>query len=214
MYLSSPFQKYDINKNMNYEKLIENNTENKEFIEKIKENFKLFDIYPKIPVIEENKLNNSDTKACFHYDEEKDGDKIKMINKNYFIYKENIKDIENMEKLPRNLAIHEIRHRIQHEDEYERQKETEKINLFSIDFINNIDNDFIKNKLLHYINSLPEQVKNNHRELDAKITEEIICKLIENNLIEVEEVKELLKSDAHKILSYLIEFEESIRDRE
>jgi hypothetical protein len=50
--------------------------------------------------------------------------------------------------------------------------------------------------------------------LDAKITEEIICKLIENNLIEVEEVKELLKSDAHKILSYLIEFEESIRDRE
>jgi len=199
---------------MNYEKLIENNTENREFIEKIKENFELFDIYPKIPVIEENKLNNSDTKACFHYDEEKDGDKIKMINKNYFIYKENIKDIENMEELPRNLAIHEIRHRIQHEDEYERQKETEKINLFSIDFINNIDNDFIKNKLLHYINSLPEQVKNNHRELDAKITEEIICKLIENNLIEVEEVKELLKSDAHKILSYLIEFEESIRDRE
>jgi hypothetical protein len=61
----------------------------------------------KIPVIEENKLNNSDTKACFHYDEEKDGDKIKMINKNYFIYKENIKDIENMEELPRNLAIHE-----------------------------------------------------------------------------------------------------------
>ena len=193
---------------------MENNTENREFIEKIKENFELFDIYPKIPVIEENKLNNSDTKACFHYDEEKDGDKIKMINKNYFIYKENIKDIENMEELPRNLAIHEIRHRIQHEDEYERQKETEKINLFSIDFINNIDNDFIKNKLLHYINSLPEQVKNNHRELDAKITEEIICKLIENNLIEVEEVKELLKSDAHKILSYLIEFEESIRDRE
>ena len=214
MYLSSPFQKYDINKNMNYEKLIENNTENIEFIEKIKENFELFDIYPKIPVIEENKLNNSDTKACFHYDEEKDGDKIKMINKNYFIYKENIKDIENMEKLPRNLAIHEIRHRIQHEDEYERQKETEKINLFSIDFINNIDNDFIKNKLLHYINSLPEQVKNNHRELDAKITEEIICKLIENNLIDVEEVKELLKSDAHKILSYLIEFEELIRNRE
>ena len=199
---------------MNYEKLIENNTENREFIEKIKENFELFDIYPKIPVIEENKLNNSDTKACFHYDEEKDGDKIKMINKNYFIYKENIKDIENMEKLPRNLAIHEIRHRIQHEDEYERQKETEKINLFSIDFINNIDNDFIKNKLLHYINSLPEQVKNNHRELDAKITEEIICKLIENNLIDVEEVKELLKSDAHKILSYLIEFEELIRNRE
>jgi hypothetical protein len=199
---------------MNYEKLIENNTENREFIEKIKENFELFDIYPKIPVIEENKLNNSDTKACFHYDEEKDGDKIKMINKNYFIYKENIKDIENMEELPRNLAIHEIRHRIQHEDEYERQKETEKINLFSIDFINNIDNDFIKNKLLHYINSLPEQVKNNHRELDAKITEEIICKLIENNLIDVEEVKELLKSDAHKILSYLIEFEELIRNRE
>lgn len=199
---------------MNYEKLIENNTENREFIEKIKENFELFDIYPKIPVIEENKLNNSDTKACFHYDEEKDGDKIKMINKNYFIYKENIKDIENMEKLPRNLAIHEIRHRIQHEDEYERQKETEKINLFSIDFINNINNDFIKNKLLHYINSLPEQVKNNHRELNAKITEKIICKLIENNLIEVEEVKELLKSDAHKILSYLIEFEELIRNRE
>jgi hypothetical protein len=199
---------------MNYEKLIENNTENREFIEKIKENFELFDIYPKIPVIEENKLNNSDTKACFHYDEEKDGDKIKMINKNYFIYKENIKDIENMEKLPRNLAIHEIRHRIQHEDEYERQKETEKINLFSIDFINNIDNDFIKNKLLHYINSLPEQVKNNHRELDAKITEEIICKLIENNLIDVEKVKELLKSDAHKILSYLIKFEELIRNRE
>ena len=199
---------------MNYEKLIENNTENKEFIEKIKENFKLFDIYPKIPVIEENKLNNSDTKACFHYDEEKDGDKIKMINKNYFIYKENIKDIENMEELPRNLAIHEIRHRIQHEDEYERQKETEKINLFSIDFINNIDNDFIKNKLLHYINSLPEQVKNNHRELDAKITEEIICKLIENNLIEVEKVKELLKSDAHKILSYLIKFEELVKNRE
>jgi hypothetical protein len=199
---------------MNYEKLIENNTENREFIEKIKENFELFDIYPKIPVIEENKLNNSDTKACFHYDEEKDGDKIKMINKNYFIYKENIKDIENMEELPRNLAIHEIRHRIQHEDEYERQKETEKINLFSIDFINNINNDFIKNKLLHYINSLPEQVKNNHRELDAKITEEIICKLIENNLIDVEEVKELLKSDAHKILSYLIEFEELIRNRE
>jgi hypothetical protein len=195
---------------MNYEKLIENNTENREFIEKIKENFELFDIYPKIPVIEENKLNNSDTKACFHYDEEKDGDKIKMINKNYFIYKENIKDIENMEELPRNLAIHEIRHRIQHEDEYERQKETEKINLFSIDFINNIDNDFIKNKLLHYINSLPEQVKNNHRELDAKITEEIICKLIENNLIEAEEVKELLKSDAHKILSYLTKFEELI----
>ena len=214
MYLSSPFQKYDINKNMNYEKLIENNTENKEFIEKIKENFKLFDIYPKIPVIEENKLNNSDTKACFHYDEEKDGDKIKMINKNYFIYKENIKDIENMEELPRNLAIHEIRHRIQHEDEYERQKETEKINLFSIDFINNIDNDFIKNKLLYYINSLPEQVKNNHRELDAKITEEIICKLIENNLIEVEKVKELLKSDAHKILSYLIKFEELVKNRE
>lgn len=199
---------------MNYEKLIENNTENREFIEKIKENFELFDIYPKIPVIEENKLNNSDTKACFHYDEEKDGDKIKMINKNYFIYKENIKDIENMEKLPRNLAIHEIRHRIQHEDEYERQKETEKINLFSIDFINNIDNNFIKNKLLHYINSLPEQVKNNHRELDAKITEEIICKLIENNLIDVEKVKELLKSDAHKILSYLIKFEELIRNRE
>jgi len=199
---------------MNYEKLIENNTENREFIEKIKENFELFDIYPKIPVIEENKLNNSDTKACFHYDEEKDGDKIKMINKNYFIYKENIKDIENMEKLPRNLAIHEIRHRIQHEDEYERQKETEKINLFSIDFINNIDNDFIRNKLLHYINSLPEQVKNNHRELDAKITEEIICKLIENNLIDVEKVKELLKSDAHKILSYLIKFEELIRNRE
>ena len=199
---------------MNYEKLIENNTENREFIEKIKENFELFDIYPKIPVIEENKLNNSDTKACFHYDEEKDGDKIKMINKNYFIYKENIKDIENMEELPRNLAIHEIRHRIQHEDEYERQKETEKINLFSIDFINNINNDFIKNKLLHYINSLPEQVKNNHRELDAKITEEIICKLIENNLIDVEEVKELLKSDAHKILSYLIEFEELVRNRE
>ena len=199
---------------MNYEKLIENNTENREFIEKIKENFELFDIYPKIPVIEENKLNNSDTKACFHYDEEKDGDKIKMINKNYFIYKENIKDIENMEELPRNLAIHEIRHRIQHEDEYERQKETEKINLFSIDFINNIDNDFIKNKLLHYINSLPEQVKNNHRELDAKITEEIICKLIENNLIDVEKVKELLKSDAHKILSYLIKFEELIRNRE
>jgi len=199
---------------MNYEKLIENNTENREFIEKIKENFELFDIYPKIPVIEENKLNNSDTKACFHYDEEKDGDKIKMINKNYFIYKENIKDIENMEELPRNLAIHEIRHRIQHEDEYERQKETEKINLFSIDFINNINNDFIKNKLLHYINSLPEQVKNNHRELDAKITEEIICKLIENNLIDVEEVKELLKSDAHKILSYLIKFEELIRNRE
>ena len=199
---------------MNYEKLIENNTENREFIEKIKENFELFDIYPKIPVIEENKLNNSDTKACFHYDEEKDGDKIKMINKNYFIYKENIKDIENMEKLPRNLAIHEIRHRIQHEDEYERQKETEKINLFSIDFINNINNDFIKNKLLHYINSLPEQVKNNHRELDAKITEEIICKLIENNLIDVEEVKELLKSDAHKILSYLIKFEELVKNRE
>ena len=199
---------------MNYEKLIENNTENREFIEKIKENFELFDIYPKIPVIEENKLNNSDTKACFHYDEEKDEDKIKMINKNYFIYKENIKDIENMEELPRNLAIHEIRHRIQHEDEYERQKETEKINLFSIDFINNINNDFIKNKLLHYINSLPEQVKNNHRELDAKITEEIICKLIENNLIDVEEVKELLKSDAHKILSYLIEFEELVRNRE
>ena len=199
---------------MNYEKLIENNTENREFIEKIKENFELFDIYPKIPVIEENKLNNSDTKACFHYDEEKDGDKIKMINKNYFIYKENIKDIENMEKLPRNLAIHEIRHRIQHEDEYERQKETEKINLFSIDFINNINNDFIKNKLLHYINSLPEQVKNNHRELDAKITEEIICKLIENNLIEVEKVKELLKSDAHKILSYLIKFEELVKNRE
>lgn len=199
---------------MNYEKLIENNTENKEFIEKIKENFKLFDIYPKIPVIEENKLNNSDTKACFHYDEEKDGDKIKMINKNYFIYKENIKDIENMEKLPRNLAIHEIRHRIQHEDEYERQKETEKINLFSIDFINNIDNNFIKNKLLDYINNLPEQVKNNHRELDAKITEEIICKLIENNLIEVEKVKELLKSDAHKILSYLIKFEELVKNRE
>ena len=119
-----------------------------------------------------------------------------------------------MEKLPRNLAIHEIRHRIQHEDEYERQKETEKINLFSIDFINNIDNDFIKNKLLHYINSLPEQVKNNHRELDAKITEEIICKLIENNLIEVEKVKELLKSDAHKILSYLIKFEELVKNRE
>ena len=119
-----------------------------------------------------------------------------------------------MEELPRNLAIHEIRHRIQHEDEYERQKETEKINLFSIDFINNIDNDFIKNKLLHYINSLPEQVKNNHRELDAKITEEIICKLIENNLIDIEEVKELLKSDAHKILSYSIKFEELIRNRE
>jgi hypothetical protein len=32
---------------MNYEKLIENNTENREFIEKIKENFELFDIYPK-----------------------------------------------------------------------------------------------------------------------------------------------------------------------
>ena len=199
---------------MNYEKLIENNTENREFIEKIKENFELFDIYPKIPVIEENKLNDSDVKACFHYDEEKDEDKIKMINKNYFIYKENIKDIENMEELPRNLAIHEIRHRIQHEDEYERQKETEKINLFSIDFINNINNDFIKNKLLHYINSLPEQVKNNHRELDAKITEEIICKLIENNLIEVEKVKELLKSDAHKILSYLIKFEELVKNRE
>ena len=199
---------------MNYEKLIENNTENGEFIEKIKENFELFDIYPKIPVIEENKLNDSDAKACLHYDEEKDGDKIKMINKNYFIYKENIKDIENMEKLPRNLAIHEIRHRIQHEDEYERQKETDKINLFSMDFINNIDNDFIKNKLLYYINSLPEQVKNNHRELDAKITEEIICKLIENNLIEVEKVKELLKSDAHKILSYLIKFEELVKNRE
>ena len=195
---------------MNYEKLIENNTENREFIEKIKENFELFDIYPKIPVIEENKLDDSDAKACFHYDEEKDGDRMKMINKNYFIYKENIKNIENVEELPRSLAIHEIRHRIQHEDEYERQKGTEKMDLFSIDFINNIDNNFIKNKLLDYINNLPEQVKNNHKELDAKITEEIICKLIENNLIEAEEVKELLKSDAHKILSYLTKFEELI----
>ncbi|KUK66536.1 MAG: hypothetical protein PHQ76_04750 [Caldisericia bacterium] len=84
------------------------------------------------------------------------------------------------------------------------------MDLFSIDFINNIGNNFIKNKLLDYINNLPEQVKNNHKELDAKITEEIICKLIENNLIEAEEVKELLKSDAHKILSYLTKFEELI----
>ncbi|KUK66537.1 MAG: hypothetical protein PHQ76_04745 [Caldisericia bacterium] len=90
---------------MNYEKLIENNTENQEnieFIERIKENFELFDIYPKIPVIEEDKLDDYDAKACFHYDEEKDGDKIKMINKNYFIYKENIKNIKNTEELPRN----------------------------------------------------------------------------------------------------------------
>ena len=192
---------------MNYEKPIEYSSENQEskrFVEKLKESFSLFDTHPQLPVIEEDKLINSDAKACFHYDEEKNGEKIKMINKNYLIFVEKIKNIENKENLPTSIAIHEIRHRAQREDEYERQKGAEQLELFSIDFIKNINNEYIKNALLDYANGLPEQVKNNPLELDAKVTEKIICNLIEDDLIGPEEIKKLLKSNSHQILKHLL----------
>ena len=178
---------------MNYEKPIEYSSENQEskrFVEKLKESFSLFDTHPQLPVIEEDKLINSDAKACFHYDEEKNGEKIK--------------NIENKENLPTSIAIHEIRHRAQREDEYERQEGAEQLELFSIDFIKNINNEYIKNALLDYANGLPEQVKNNPLELDAKVTEKIICNLIEDDLIGPEEIKKLLKSNSHQILKHLL----------
>lgn len=188
---------------MFYENPIEYNPEeqeNKETIEKIKDNFDLFDVDPKLSILEKNNLDDSDAKACFHYDEEKNGEKIEMTNKRYLIFTENI----NKETLPTSIVIHEIRHRIQRENQYERPEGVEQLKLFSIDSLKNTDNDFIKNALLDYINNLPDQVKKNPFELDAKITEKIICNLIEKRLITLEKVKNILKKDSNKILEYLL----------
>jgi hypothetical protein len=74
---------------MNPERAREYNAEeqeNRNFIERMKTNFEIFDIEPKLPIFEKERLENSDAKACFHYDEEREGDVVKMINKSYDRY--------------------------------------------------------------------------------------------------------------------------------
>jgi len=182
--------------------------EDRDFIDEMKRNFEVFDIEPKIPVIEKDKLESSDAKACFHYDENREGDDVKMINKNYFIFTENNKDIdpEHKEDLSIGLPIHEIRHRVQHENEYERPKNTERMKLFSLSDLENINDESLKNALLEYATNLPEEVKGQPREFDVKIVEKIVSNLLKSDSIKPEEVGKLLNADAPEILEYLTKF--------
>lgn len=190
---------------MNFEKSIECKSEkekSKDFVEILEKNFNFLDLDKQIPIVVESGSSDSGAKACFYYDKEGDGEDLKMINKKYIIFKDNVNKIEDSEKLPLSIAIHEIRHRAQNESEY--QKELNQLELFSIDLIEKINDSNIKKLLIGYINDLPETVKNSSHELDAKITEMIFSNLFNRNLIELKEIKDLLNMDATQILDFLI----------
>lgn len=183
---------------------------NRDLIEELKRNFELLDIEPKIPILEKE-IENSDVRARFVFETEYNGNNFKIINKSYYIFPGNNEDIdsENNRGLSLGLPIHEIRHRIQSENENERKKDAKNLELFSIAIINNIEDEHFKKILAHMIYDMPDDAKTDIHEFDARIVEMLICTLMEGKFIEVKEASKLLQAGAPEIIECLLKLKKA-----
>jgi len=189
----------------NYFRGSEENQEDRNFINRLRVNFSLFDVDPEIPIIEKEESEGLAAKACFHFDEiEKDG-VVEITNESYDIFLNNNKKIDPRykEELLTKLPFHEIRHRIQRENQYERLKNREDLELFTPEIIDATKDGRIKDLIKEYVKSLPEEVKSDPWEFDAKLAEEIIYRLMENNLIGAKEIKTIIGGNASSLIKLL-----------
>jgi len=180
---------------MNFES--ESHKERESNIARINETFDCFDLEPKIPIVVVDYIEgHEDAKMAFCFDE-KDGE---IVNERYEISSENI-DQESMdqEKI-NNFVIHEVRHRAQRKKELEDHD----LDLFSEDMVLSIENITIRNYLIKYISSLPDDIRKNKRELDSKVCEMLINISIKESLISDNEINSLIDKSNSYIISYLV----------
>jgi hypothetical protein len=180
---------------MNFEN--ESYSERENNITRINEIFDCFDLEPKIPIVVVDYIEeHEDAKMAFCFDE-KDGE---IVNERYEISSANIdQEFMDQERI-NNFVVHEVRHRIQREKEFKDQD----LALFSEDIVLGIGNDAIRNYLIKYISNLPDDIRENKRELDSKICESLISISVKEGLISDNEINSLIDKNSSYIVSYLL----------